>query len=114
MTDRKIKANRIKPKPSMKNKPKISSQERDYLQWFAEQSHTCFICGTHYGIEGHHVKEHSTDRKDHTSLLPLCSRHHTGPDLSPHGTPKRFREAYPMEVQRRYAAEIYKSFLETL
>ncbi|WP_345985285.1 HNH endonuclease [Sulfurimonas sp. HSL-1656] len=92
---------RIKPKPA---------RDRDYLNWFAQQPHRCLVCGTPDGIEGHHVKRDSSDQKDDHKMIPLCQEHHTGPMLSPHGTPRRWREEYSMEFQEQIAAEIYAEY----
>lgn len=66
-----------------KNKaPKISSIEREYLNWLQEQNHNCFVCGISSGIEMHHVTDInriSGKRRVHSRLVPLCiSCHRTG------------------------------------
>ena len=103
---------RLRPKPSAKNKPKITADEKLYLEWLQEQSEPCFHCGSYKSIEWHHIKEYSTDKKDHAALIPLCTQHHTGTRMSPHGTPKQFRERYPMEVQRWQAAIYYNKYIK--
>ena len=106
---------RLRPKPSMKNKKKITQDDKDYLEWFANQELPCFVCGTYYGIEGHHIKNSSVDKKIHTEILPLCSNHHRGNiGLSAHMTPKEFRKLYPVEVQREYAKEIHDRYLKEM
>lgn len=105
---------RIKPKPSMKNDNSATPEERDYLQWLQLLDVPCFCCGEYgNGIEWHHVKKYSTDKKDHTSLIPLCGVkcHRTGTDLSAHGTPKKFREMFPIELQREAAGKFYEQYL---
>ncbi len=94
---------RLRDKPSMKNKPRSTAEERDYLDWLHQQETQCFQCGTFNNIEWHHVKEYSTDKKNHNELIPLCKYHHTGHTLSPHGTPRQWRNMYPIEVQRAEA-----------
>lgn len=104
---------RLRPKPTMKNKNKISDIEREYLDYFALSIKPCFVCETIENVQGHHVKEHSTDRKDHTKLLPLCEEHHTGTTFSPHGTPRSWREAYSIEFQREVAEMHFDEFMES-
>ena len=41
---------RISKKPSMKNKKKITNDEKDFLEWAKEQELRCFVCGTKNGI----------------------------------------------------------------
>lgn len=92
--------------------PKISQHEKDYLNWLQNQNSTCFVCGTNRLIEWHHVKNKSTDKKRHTVLIPLCIEHHKGNKLSPHGTPKLWRDTYDMQWQEEYAKNIYQEFLD--
>lgn len=89
----------------------ITKDERAYLSWFALQSLPCIVCGTYSNIQGHHCKERSTDKKIHTQLIPLCVEHHLGNKISPHGTPRLFREKYPIEAQRTIAFVIYNKYL---
>lgn len=112
----KIKHNRLRPKPSSKNKSRISNEDKKYLEWLQHQVYECFVCGEFNGIEWHHVKENSSDRKNHKRLIPLCGEkcHRNGSELSAHGTPKKFREKFSMRVQNGYADEIYKDYLDSL
>lgn len=97
-----------------KNKaPKISTIEREYLNWLQEQNPNCFICSTSMNIEMHHVKFKSTDKKNHKRLIPLCVEHHKGNVLSPHGTPSKWRKTISMLRQELYADSLYESFLES-
>ena len=113
MNNKKIKHNRLRPKPSSKNNTKATKHELEYLQWFKDQIFPCFVCGTFHDIESHHVKEYSSDKKNHTQLLPLCRRCHTQSiELSAHGTPKKFRSMFHIETQRRFADNIYEEFKE--
>ena len=41
----KINHNRLRPKPSMKNKKKITQDDKDYLEWLQNQNYVCFVCG---------------------------------------------------------------------
>lgn len=89
---------RLKPAPF---------KDKVYLSWFHNQGFGCMVCGNTL-IEAHHVKEHSTDLKDDRYLLPLCEFHHKYSDyLSPHGAPTKWREAYPIEVQKSIAKKLY-------
>lgn len=126
----KIKSNRIKVPYCGKNKnrsgslkssvmnfvsknKRASAEDKLYLNWLHEQNYGCFVCGGHNGIEWHHVKLHSSDKKDHTKLIPLCGveHHRLGQTLSAHGTPKKWREAYSMEKQNEVADKIYADYL---
>lgn len=105
---------RIKPKPSMKNNNEISAEDQSYLEWLTNEAiYPCFVCGCFNGIEWHHVKEFSTDNKNHTRLIPLCGaeHHRFGTELSPHGTPKKWRETYSLKVQLEHAAKIHEYYL---
>lgn len=91
-------------------KPKAQKQPK-YLSWLHEiEQPSCFVCNIQTGIQMHHVKEHSTDPRDDSKIIPLCQLHHLGNDFSVHMTPKAFREAYPMEVQYKYAEKLYNTF----
>ena len=105
--------NRIKPKPSAKNVTTRIITNPEYLEWFTDHHFSCIVCGTTEGIEGHHVKRDSTDRKRDDEMLPLCREHHHGRTLSPHGTPTLFREEFPMHVQKRLAYDYFKEWKET-
>jgi len=112
----KIKHSRLRPKPSQKNKKKITNEDKDYLEWLQNQDFVCFACGKQNGIEWHHVKECSTDKKNHQRLIPLCGEecHRNGQELSAHGTPKKFREVYPVKAQNAFADRIYSFYLKHL
>ena len=106
-----IKANRIKPKYNGKNKKKTTDEDKEYLEWLQHQNYKCFVCGKQNGIEFHHIKEYSTDKKNHKRLIPLCGvEHHRLGELSPHGNPKRWRETFSIELQNNFADEIYQYY----
>ena len=95
----------------IKKKPIATESDREYLGWFNEQGLSCMVCGCTNGVQGHHVKRDSTDKKDHKRVIPLCVDHHLNSmELSAHGTPKKFREEYPMEYQHKLADKIYSVF----
>ncbi|MDD3443166.1 MAG: HNH endonuclease signature motif containing protein [Sulfurimonas denitrificans] len=114
----KIKTNRIKPKYNGKNKKKITSEDKEYLEWLQNQSYKCFVCGKinpNDPIEWHHIKLHSTDKKNHKRLIPLCGSHHRlSNDISAHSTPKKFRKLYPIEMQNEFADKIYRKYIKTM
>ena len=65
-------------------------------------------------LEWHHVKNSSSDKKNHFRLIPLCGHlHHRNGDLSPHGNAKRWRETFSLEVQLSYAAEIHLEYINS-
>ncbi len=97
-------------KKSVKNQ--ISKDEKDYLDWLQNQSYGCFVCGQQNGIEWHHVKKFSSDKKNHFRLIPLCFMHHRiSNELSAHGTPRKFRDLYPLDIQNIFANNIYIAYL---
>ena len=120
--------NRLKDKPvstfgkkpfkgkskNRKGNTKVTKLELNYLSWLNDNRDrfTCIVCECH-GVEFHHVKRDSTDKKNHKRLLPLCEKHHKSSlDFSAHGTPKKFRATYPMEFQYIMADEIYNNYLK--
>ena len=96
-----------------KKSQNLSKDEKDYLDWLQNQSYVCFVCGQQNGIEWHHVKKFSSDKKNHFRLIPLCFMHHRiSNELSAHGTPRKFREAFTYEEQLFYAAKIHLEYLK--
>ena len=106
MLNKKIKHNRLKPKN--KKLPK-------YLSYLHTQDLACFICGERNEIELHHIKEASSDEKDDSKVIPLCGNecHRLGLIISAHGTPKLFREKYPIAVQIEFADKLYLEYQKT-
>jgi len=79
-------------------------------------NYPCYVCGKfkpNDRIGWHHVKEFSSDKKNHKRQIPLCDNEHhrLGGELSPHGTPKKWRATYSMEEQNRYADSIWNDFI---
>ena len=109
-----------KKKSSLKKKSKKSlliKEEQDYLTWLqGRENSVCFVCGKRNfndDLEWHHVKNSSSDKKNHFRLIPLCGHlHHRNGDLSPHGNAKRWRETFSLQVQLIYAAEIHLEYLD--
>lgn len=94
-----------------KSKKSLASKEgREYLQYSKEQELPCWICGK-FAHDRHHPKEFSSDKKVHTQILPLCKEHHTGNELSPHGTPRKWREKFPIDFQRKEGDRYYQEYL---
>ena len=87
-----------------------TDKELSYIQWSKSQEMSCFVCGR-FADDRHHVKFKSTDKKNHKRLLPLCREHHTGSELSPHGTPRLWREFFPMAVQNDFADKLYAKWI---
>jgi len=91
------------------------SNDGEYLTWLHYQQYPCFVCGKQNGIEWHHVKRDSTDKKDHKRLIPLCgNEHHRNGKLSPHGNPSLWRETFSMDLQNGYADSIYQDYLREI
>lgn len=99
-------------KTAVKNR--ATTDELQYLTWFSAKELECFVCGTLKGVKGHHIKEFSSDKKLHFKLLPLCENHHVGSELSPHSTPKLWRQTYSMKVQNAYADKIRVEYLREI
>ena len=103
---------RLRPKPSAKNAPKITQEERDYLEWMKAQALPCFVCSGLGDIVLHHIKLNSTDKKRHFFVLPMCVNCHAeSMELSAHKTPVKFRAKYPIEIQEIQATMYYKTWL---
>ena len=108
-----------KKKSCLKKKSKkslLTKEEQDYLTWLqGRENSVCFVCGKRNfndDLEWHHVKNSSSDKKNHFRLIPLCGHlHHRNGELSPHGSPKKWRETFSLEVQLIYAAEIHLEYL---
>ena len=108
-----------KKKSCLKKKSKkslLTKEEQDYLTWLqGRENSVCFVCGKRNfndDLEWHHVKNSSSDKKNHFRLIPLCGHlHHRNGDLSPHGNAKRWREIFSLEVQMKYATDIYEEYL---
>ena len=109
-----------KKKSCLKKKSKkslLTKEEQDYLTWLqGRENSVCFVCGKRNfndDLEWHHVKNSSSDKKNHFRLIPLCGHlHHRNGDLSPHGNAKRWRETFSLVVQLSYAAEIHLEYIK--
>jgi hypothetical protein len=120
-----------KPTKSMFEKPQkriakkskknvVTALEQEFMDWLHSDAvyfdYPCFVCGKFNPcdkIGWHHVKEFSSDKKNHKRQIPLCDKEHhwLGNVLSPHGTPKKWRATYTMKVQNKYADSIWNDFL---
>lgn len=98
-----------KKRTAIKPKRIATDEDLEYLEWIRNQGLVCFVCGSS-NVVFHHIKEKSTDKKNHKRLLPLCANHHTGEVFSPHGTPILWRKQYTIDRQNRAADEIYKRY----
>ncbi len=107
---------RVKPKFSAKNVHIVDTVGLKFLRVLKGMDLPCFVCGKHGSIELHHIKEASGDTKNHRRVLPLCGDtcHRLGLELSAHGTPKKFREIFPMEMQYKFADKLFESVEEVL
>jgi len=95
----------------------VSPGDKEYLNWLDanRSNYGCFVCGRTFCNEWHHVKLNSSDKKDHTKLIALCGEEHhrLGQTLSAHGTPKKWRETYSMELQLEVADKIYQDYIDS-
>ena len=93
-----------------------SVEDREYLEYLKGQDLRCFKCGKRDGVELHHIKEYSMQKKNHKEVIPLCGVecHRLGVELSAHGTAKKFREVFALEVQLKFARELYRNYKESL
>ena len=99
-----------------KGSKNITNQDKAYLKWLQSYNCGCFVCGGFDCIEWHHVKEFSSDKKNHKRLIPLCGieHHRLGSELSAHGTPKKWRETFSMKKQNDFADNIYSFYKENM
>ena len=111
-----------KKKSCLKKKSKkslLTKEEQDYLTWLqGRENSVCFVCGKRNfndDLEWHHVKNSSSDKKNHFRLISLCGHlPHRNGDLSPHGNAKRWRETFTLEMQMEYATEIHLEYLSNI
>lgn len=96
----------------VKEDKSITKVQKNFLNWLKLQSEDCYCCGRQRGIEYHHIKERSQDKKVHTELIPLCGVecHRLG-KFSVHGNSKWFREHFPIQEQREFARGLYERYL---
>jgi len=98
-------------------KNKISIKEQEYLNHLNSIRDTvpCFVCGQNRAndpIEWHHVKNRSSDKKNHFRLIPLCgNRHHRNGNISPHGNAKKWRDIFTYEDQLLEGARYHLKYL---
>lgn len=93
-------------------KPKITNEDKKYLNWLQNQNYPCFVCYTYSKVEWHHVKNKSTDKKQHDRLIPLCDIHHRiSAELSAHGNPKNWRQTFSLQEQLDYSKMIHDEYL---
>jgi len=100
-------------KARLRNDIQQAFKDPDYLTWLHEDKKpVCFSCGECNGIELHHIKEASSDKKDDRLVIPLCGVkcHRLGTELSAHGTPSKFRNIYPIPLQKEYAKDLYQEY----
>jgi len=120
--EQQLKSQRLRPKKEstfgnrkpIKKKRITTDDELDFCNWLHEeaqmQKYKCMVCGSpvyHY----HHVKEYSSDKKRQFVQIPLCNEHHMGTSLSPHGSPKLFRQTYTMKYQNAQALKLHLDYL---
>ena len=130
--DRKIVDGRVKGEKARPTKKKttllkkksakniITAQEQEFMTWIHDDAqyldYPCFVCGKHNPndrIRWHHIKLVSSDKKNHKRQIPLCDNEHhrLGTEISPHGTPKKWRATYSMYKQNKFAKSVWDDFL---
>lgn len=98
-------------------KPKITKDEKDYLNWLQMQNFKCFVCNSNSGIEYHHITDiHRLKgkRRVHNRLVPLCySCHRTGKNAI-HSLSKEYyyENIKSLDELLNESERIYKHFLE--
>jgi len=98
----------------------ITKDEKKYFEWLKSQYIPCIVCSaleveTKSMIEFHHIKEFSSDRKNHKEVIPLCADHHKyNLEISAHSNKKAFFEMFPMESQKKIAEKIHNQFLSEM
>lgn len=88
-------------------KPKVF-KDKEYLRWLHEvEQPCCLVCKSYVGVQMHHVKESSSDKRNDNEVIPLCYNHHLGEEFSVHGTARKFKQEYPLEYQLFVADSLY-------
>ena len=101
------KEHQLKKNDTLKEKP---FKSKAYLEWFHNQNFGCFVCGDN-NIEAHHLYHGNRGRRD-DKIIPLCPECHRGSKLSPHGTPKKWKDLYQNEELEDIADTFYKQYKE--
>lgn len=102
-----------------KNKePKISSIEKEYLNWLQEQNHNCFVCGISSNIEMHHITDInrlSGKRRVHSRLVPLCIACHRIGKSAIHVLSKEYyyKNIKSLDELVQESKRLYQLFLES-
>jgi len=103
MLNKKVSHKKLRPK---------AKKEPKFLKWLHEvKMPSCYVCGINTGVEIHHIKAHSTDERIDSIVLPLCCFHHHGSDISPDGTPRKFRDKFSIHKQKEDAKILYMEYI---
>lgn len=121
---REVKVNRLKPKYDGSNNSGATVLEQQFMDWLHTEEqfkyYACVICGRiecyEDSIDWHHIKQASSDKKDHKKQIPVCHNrcHILGKEFSIHGTPVKFREKFSWKVQNEIADEIFSRFISVM
>ena len=126
--EQQLKQNKIKKEPLFGKKSYnwnnkgiqriTTDDELEYLNWLKSQQLQCIVCGS-YAVELHHLKLNDSDNihsssvaKDHTKIIPICTKHHTGKECSFHGNKKELAKLFTKEALLIIANRLYNEFLE--
>ena len=91
------------------NKEPKAFKDKKHIAWLKSQP--CMVCegiaGGFGEVEAHHLKHKSIKGRDDRFTIPLCSEHHRGSTLSPHGTPKKWEGRFPISAMIGVAMDYY-------
>jgi len=99
------KAEQLKRHAPLKQKP---FKSKAYLKWLHSQNFGCLVCGNTQ-IEIHHLDHGNRGRADNKCVI-LCPECHRGSNLSPHGTPNKWKELYPNEILEDIADKLFNQY----
>lgn len=98
-----------------KKRSTITKEEQAYLDYVQTIQRPCIRChkiNPQDGIEWHHIKQYSSDKKDHSRLIPLCGNEcHKNGKESVHGNKKGFFLKFPWEYQVKLADRYFNEYL---
>ena len=106
----------VEKKCNLRDDVSVRVEDSEYMAYLHALGLVCFCCRQQRGIELHHIKGCSSDEKNDREVIPLCGIecHRLGVELSAHGTAKKFREVFALEVQLKFARELYRNYKESL
>ena len=96
------------------NKSSKTLKLKEYLSYMHTSNKRCIVCLSE-NIELHHLLFGSMNNgKIYDNLImPLCSEHHRGTKLSPHGNPKMYYKTYSVSQQIRTSVLYFQRWCDS-